>query len=220
MEQRSMHSVSETRSAIEINKVLKNTYLLLSLTLVFSAICAGITMNMGLGFGARIGLLLAAFASLFAVSKFANSTAGLGLVFLFTGLMGAGLGPLLEYYVAVNPSIVMEALGATAIIFVSLSAYAVTTKKDFSFMGGFLVIGLVFAILAGIANIFFQIPALYLAIHAVIVFIFSGFILYDTSRIVKGGETNYILATVALYLNIYNLFTSLLALLNAFSGDD
>jgi modulator of FtsH protease len=220
MEQRSMHSVSETRSAIEINKVLKNTYLLLSLTLVFSAICAGITMNMGLGFGARIGLLLAAFASLFAVSKFANSTAGLGLVFLFTGLMGAALGPLLEYYVAVNPSIVMEALGATAIIFVSLSAYAVTTKKDFSFMGGFLVIGLVFAILAGIANIFFQIPALYLAIHAVIVFIFSGFILYDTSRIVKGGETNYIMATVALYLNIYNLFTSLLALLNAFSGDD
>ncbi|MBF7072844.1 Bax inhibitor-1/YccA family protein [Glaciecola sp. MH2013] len=218
MEQRSVHSVGETRSTIEINKVLKNTYLLLSMTLVFSAVCAGITMGMGLGGMARIGLFVAAIASMFAVSKFANSAAGLPLVFLFTGLMGASLGPLLEYYVAVNPSIVMEALGATAIIFVSLSAYTIVSKKDFSFMGGFLVIGLVFAIIAMVANLFFQIPALYLAIHAVIVFIMSGFILYDTSRIVKGGETNYIMATVSLYLNIYNLFTSLLALLNA--GDD
>ncbi|MDT0581429.1 Bax inhibitor-1/YccA family protein [Brumicola blandensis] len=221
MEQRSVYSTSDTRSAIEVNKVLKNTYLLLSMTLVFSAICAAITMNMNLGFGARIGLFIAAIASLFAVSKFANSTAGLGLVFLFTGLMGASLGPLLTYYLNVgHPGLIMEAFGTTAIIFVALSGYALVSKKDFSFMGGFLTIGLVFALIAIIANLFFQIPALHLAINAVIVFIMSGFILYDTSRIVKGGETNYIMATVALYLNIYNLFTSLLALLNAFGGDD
>jgi modulator of FtsH protease len=114
----------------------------------------------------------------------------------------------------------MEAFGTTAIIFVALSGYAITTKKDFSFLGGFLIVGLVFAIIASIANIFFAVPAVHLAINAVIVFIFSGFILYDTSRIIKGGETNYVMATVSLYLNIYNLFTALLALLNAFGGDD
>ncbi|WP_412972995.1 Bax inhibitor-1/YccA family protein [Glaciecola sp. MF2-115] len=221
MEQRSVYSASDTRSVVEINKVLKNTYLLLSMTLAFSAVCAWITMQMDLSFVARIGLMIAAIASLFAISKFQNSTIGLGLVFLFTGLMGAGLGPLLNYYLNVGyPGLIMEALGTTAIIFVALSGYAIFTKKDFSFMGGFLVVGLVFAIIASIANIFFAIPALYLAINAVIVFIFSGFILYDTSRIVKGGETNYVMATVSLYLNIYNLFTSLLALLNAFGGDD
>jgi modulator of FtsH protease len=221
MEQRSVYSASDTRSAVEINKVLKNTYLLLSMTLAFSAVCAWVTMQMDLTFVARIGLMIGAIASLFAVTKFQNSTAGLALVFLFTGLMGAALGPLLNYYVNVGyPGLIMEALGSTAIIFVALSGYAIVSKKDFSFMGGFLVVGLVFAIIASIANIFFAVPALYLAINAVIVFIFSGFILYDTSRIVKGGETNYVMATVGLYLNIYNLFTSLLALLNAFGGDD
>jgi modulator of FtsH protease len=221
MEQRSVYSASGTRSAIEINKVLKNTYLLLSMTLVFSAVCAAITMGMNLGGFARIGLMLAAFASLFAVSKYANSAAALPLTFLFTGLMGAALGPLINYYLNVGyPGLIMEAFGTTAIIFVALSGYVITTKKDFSFLGGFLIVGLVFAIIASIANIFFAVPAVHLAINAVIVFIFSGFILYDTSRIVKGGETNYVMATVALYLNIYNLFTALLALLNAFGGDD
>ncbi|MFT5278263.1 MAG: modulator of FtsH protease [Glaciecola sp.] len=221
MEQRSVYSTSDTRSAVEVNKVLKNTYMLLSMTLVFSAFCAWITMGMELSGIARIGLLLAAFASLFAVSKYANSSAGLALVFVFTGLMGAALGPLLNYYLNVGyPGLIMEAFGATAIIFVALSGYALVSKKDFSFLGGFLVVGLVFAIIAIVANLFFQVPALSLAINAVIVFIMSGFILYDTSRIMKGGETNYIMATVALYLNIYNLFTSLLALLNAFGGDD
>lgn len=221
MEQRSVYSASDTRSAVEINKVLKNTYLLLSMTLVFSAVCAAITMGMNLGGFARIGLMLAAFASLFAVSKYANSAAALPLTFLFTGLMGAALGPLINYYLNVGyPGLIMEAFGTTAIIFVALSGYVITTKKDFSFLGGFLIVGLVFAIIASIANIFFAVPAVHLAINAVIVFIFSGFILYDTSRIVKGGETNYVMATVALYLNIYNLFTALLALLNAFGGDD
>mmetsp|Transcript_63548 Transcript_63548/g.200970 ORF Transcript_63548/g.200970 Transcript_63548/m.200970 type:complete len:145 (-) Transcript_63548:18-452(-) len=144
MEQRSVYSASDTRSVVEINKVLKNTYLLLSMTLAFSAVCAWITMQMDLSFVARIGLMIAAIASLFAISKFQNSTIGLGLVFLFTGLMGAGLGPLLNYYLNVGyPGLIMEALGTTAIIFVALSGYAIFTKKDFSFMGGFLVVGLV-----------------------------------------------------------------------------
>lgn len=221
MEQRSVYSTSDTRSAVEINKVLKNTYLLLSMTLLFSAVCAWITMQMDLSFMARIGLLLAGVATLFVLTKFQNSTVGLALVFVFTGFFGGALGPLLNYYIDVGyPGLIMEALGSTAIVFVALSGYAIISKKDFSFMGGFLVVGLVFAIIAIVANLFFAIPALYLAINAVIVFIFSGFILYDTSRIVKGGETNYVMATVALYLNIYNLFTSLLALLNAFGGDD
>lgn len=221
MEQRSVYSTSDTRSAVEINKVLKNTYLLLSMTLLFSAVCAWITMQMDLSFMARIGLLLAGVATLFVLTKFQNSTVGLALVFVFTGFFGGALGPLLNYYIDVGyPGLIMEALGSTAIVFVALSGYAIISKKDFSFLGGFLVVGLVFAIIAIVANLFFAIPALYLAINAVIVFIFSGFILYDTSRIVKGGETNYVMATVALYLNIYNLFTSLLALLNAFGGDD
>ena len=114
----------------------------------------------------------------------------------------------------------MEALGATALVFFALSAYALTTKKDFSFMGGFLVVGLVVVLVAAIANIFFAVPAVSLAISAAIVFIMSGFILFDTSRIIHGGETNYIRATVSLYLNIYNLFTSILHLLGAFGGDD
>lgn len=221
MEQRSVYSTSDTRSAVEINKVLKNTYLLLSMTLLFSAVCAWITMQMDLSFMARIGLLLAGVATLFVLTKFQNSTVGLALVFVFTGFFGGALGPLLNYYIDVGyPGLIMEALGSTAIVFVALSGYAIISKKDFSFLGGFLFVGLVVAIIAIVANLFFAIPALYLAINAVIVFIFSGFILYDTSRIVKGGETNYVMATVALYLNIYNLFTSLLALLNAFGGDD
>jgi modulator of FtsH protease len=114
----------------------------------------------------------------------------------------------------------MEALGATALVFFALSGYALTTKKDFSFMGGFLVVGLVVVIVAAIANMFFAVPAVSLAISAAIVFIMSGFILFDTSRIINGGETNYIRATVSLYLNIYNLFTSMLHLLGAFGGDD
>jgi modulator of FtsH protease len=216
-------SLNATKSsAIEINKVLKNTYMLLSMTLAFSTVTAGISMSMGLPHGAALIMTLAAFGLLFVVNKKADQASGIYWIFAFTGLMGASLGPMLNHYAAMpgGPSLIMQALGGTALIFFALSGYALTSKKDFSFMGGFLMVGLIVAIIAGIANIFFQIPALSLALSAAIIMIMSGLILFDTSRIIHGGETNYIRATVSLYLNIYNIFTSLLHLLGVFGGDD
>lgn len=209
-------------SALSTNKVLKNTYMLLGMTLVFSAVTAGISMAMNLSHGIGMILLLVGFGLLFAVNKMADSSKGLLAIFAFAGVMGASLGPMLNYYLSMpsGPSIVMQALGGTAIIFFGLSAYALTTRKDFSYMGGFLTVGLLVAIVAIIANIFLQIPAVSLAISSAVIMIMSGFILYDTSRIIKGGETNYIRATVGLYLNIYNIFVHLLSLLSAFGGDD
>ncbi len=208
--------------SLAINKVLRNTYAMLAITLTFSAICAGIAMSMNIS--GLTGLLLwgGGLATLFLLRKTENSAAGIPTVFLFTGLMGASIGPMLNRYAALpnGSEIIMQAMGATALIFFSLSAYALTTKKNFSFMGGFLFVGLIMALIASIANIFFQVPALHLAINAVIVLLMSGFILYDTSNIVHGGETNYLRATVALYLNILNLFTSLLSLLGVFGSDD
>jgi modulator of FtsH protease len=207
--------------SLEINKVLKNTYLLLSGTLVWSAITAAVSMSAGLGHGAALVMTLVAFALLFVVHKTADKASGIYWIFAFTGLMGASLGPMLNYYAAMpnGASLIMQALGGTGFIFFALSGYVLNTKKDFSFMGGFLMVGLLVAIVAMVANIFFQIPALSLALSAAIIVIMSGFILYDTSRIINGGETNYIRATISLYLNIYNIFTSLLHLLGVF-GDD
>ena len=209
-------------SAIEINKVLKNTYMLLSMTLAFSAVTAGISMSMGLSHMVALVMSLAAFGLLFVVHKKAEQASGIYWVFAFTGLMGAALGPMLNYYAAMpnGGSLIFQALGGTALIFFALSGYALTSKKDFSFMGGFLMVGLIVAIVASLANIFLQIPALSLAVSAAIIMIMSGLILFDTSRIINGGETNYIRATVSLYLNIYNIFTSLLHLLGVFGGDD
>ncbi|KXJ59736.1 MAG: hypothetical protein AXW14_14870 [Alteromonas sp. Nap_26] len=206
---------------MQTNKVLRNTYMLLAMTLAFSAVCAGIAMAVGISPMMSLGMTIGAFITLFVVQKKADSATGIYWVFLFTGLMGASLGYTLNFYLGVaGPGLIMEALGATALVFFALSGYALTTKKDFSFMGGFLVVGLVVVLVAAIANIFFAVPAVSLAISAAIVFIMSGFILFDTSRIIHGGETNYIRATVSLYLNIYNLFTSILHLLGAFGGDD
>ncbi|WOH38364.1 Bax inhibitor-1/YccA family protein [Thalassotalea fonticola] len=209
-------------SAIEINKVLRNTYMLLGMTLAFSAVTAGISMAMGLSHVAALVMTLAAFGLLFVVHKKADQASGIYWIFGFTGLMGASLGPMLSMYASMpgGGGLIMQALGGTALIFFGLSAYALTTKKDFSFMGGFLMVGLLVAIVASIANIFMGIPALSLAVSAAIVLIMSGLILFDTSRIIHGGETNYIRATVSLYLNIYNLFVSLLHLLAAFTGND
>lgn len=209
-------------SALSTNKVLKNTYMLLGLTLVFSAVTAGLSMAMGLGHGTALILSLVGFGLLFVVNRTADSSKGLIAIFAFTGVMGASIGPMLNYYLAMpsGPALVMQALGGTAIVFFGLSAYALTTRKDFSYMGGFLMVGLLAAVVAMIANIFLNIPALSLTISAVIVMIMSGLILFDTSRIINGGETNYIRATVSLYLNIYNLFIHLLHLLTALSGDD
>lgn len=216
-------SLNATKSsAIEINKVLKNTYMLLSMTLAFSAVTAGISMSMGLPHGAALIMTLAAFGLLFVVNKKADQASGIYWIFAFTGLMGASLGPMLNHYAAMpgGPSLIMQALGGTALIFFALSGYALTSKKDFSFMGGFLMVGLIVALVAGIANIFFQIPALSLAVSAAVIMIMSGLILFDTSRIIHGGETNYIRATVSLYLNIYNIFVHLLSLLGVFGSDD
>ncbi len=209
-------------SAIEINKVLKNTYMLLSMTLAFSAVTAGISMAMNLPHGAALIMMLVAFGLMFVVNKKADSASGIFWIFAFTGLMGASLGPMLNHYAAMpgGASLIMQALGGTALIFFALSGYALTSKKDFSFMGGFLMVGLIVAIIASIANIFFAIPALSLAVSAAIIMIMSGLILFDTSRIIHGGETNYIRATVSLYLNIYNIFVHLLHLLGVFGGDD
>ncbi|WP_077338587.1 Bax inhibitor-1/YccA family protein [Pseudocolwellia agarivorans] len=216
-------SLNATKSsAIEINKVLKNTYMLLSMTLAFSAVTAGISMSMGLPHGAALIMTLVAFGLLFVVNKKADQASGIYWIFAFTGLMGASLGPMLNHYAALpgGPSLIMQALGGTALIFFALSGYALTSKKDFSFMGGFLMVGLIVALVAGIANIFFQIPALSLAVSAAVIMIMSGLILFDTSRIIHGGETNYIRATVSLYLNIYNIFVHLLSLLGVFGSDD
>ncbi|AQA20269.1 BAX inhibitor protein [Halioglobus japonicus] len=209
-------------SVLATNKVLKNTYMLLGMTLAFSAVTAGISMAMGLSHGVGLILSLVGFGLLFVVHKMADTAKGLPAIFAFTGVMGASIGPMLNYYMSMpgGPALVMQALGGTAVVFFGLSAYALTTRKDFSYMGGFLMVGLLVAVVASIANIFMGIPALSLTISAAIVMIMSGLILFDTSRIINGGETNYIRATVSLYLNIYNLFIHMLHLLTAMGGDD
>ena len=213
--------------SLETSKVLKNTYALLAMTLLFSAATAGISMSLGLGHGA--GMLMSIGALLlvwFVLPRTANSAAGIFVVFGFTGLLGAALGPMLNHYLAManGGSIVMQALGGTALVFFSLSAYVLTTRKDFSFMGGFLFTGLMVVIIAMvgmfIASLFgVQVSGFSLAISALVVLLMSGFILYDTSRIINGGETNYLMATTALYLDIYNLFVSLLHILGVMSDD-
>jgi modulator of FtsH protease len=224
MQERHVYDVNTAgvESVLSTNKVLKNTYLLLGMTLAFSAVTAGISMAMGLPHGAALILMLVGFGLLFVVNRMADTSKGLLAIFAFTGVMGASLGPMLNAYLAMpgGPALVMQALGGTALVFFSLSAYALTTRKDFSYMGGFLMVGLIVAVVASIANIFLAIPALSLTISAAVVLIMSGMILWDTSRIINGGETNYIRATVALYLDVYNLFIHLLSLLTALGGDD
>jgi len=210
-------------SALATNKVLRNTYMLLSLTLIFSGLTAGFSMLMQLPPMTSLISLGGAFLLIWLVlPKVANSAAGIGVVFAVTGLLGLGLGPTLNYYTAIanGSQIITLAFGGTGVIFIGLSAYVLTTKKDFSFMGGFLVAGFLVVILAIIANIFLAIPALSLTISAAVILIMSGFILFDTSRIINGGETNYIMATIGLYLSLYNIFVSLLHILGIFGGDD
>jgi len=220
MENRTTYSAAN-ESALATNKVLRNTYSLLAMTLAFSAVAAFISTQMQLGTIGYFGFLIGGLISLFVVHKKADTAQGLMWAFIFTGCMGMALGPILNRYLAMSNGgeIIMQALGGTALIFFGLSAYALSTKKDFSYMGGFLSVGMLVVIVAMIANIFFAIPALSLAISAAVVMIMSGFILFDTSRIINRGETNYIRATVSLYLNIYNLFIHLLALIG-FGNDD
>lgn len=218
------HNISISRSqesVLSTNKVLKNTYMLLSMTLIFSGVMAGVGMSINLGHGAALVSSLVALGLLwFALPRTANSSAGIPVLFAITGLLGLGLAPLLNHYLAVNPSIVSTALGGTGVIFLGLSGYALTTRKDFSFMGGFLMVGLMVVLVAALANIFLQMPVMQLVVSAAIVMIMSGLILYETSAIIHGGETNYIMAAASLFLSIINLFQALLHLLGAFGGDD
>jgi modulator of FtsH protease len=208
---------------VEINKVLKNTYMLLAMTLLFSAAMAGLSMTYNWPHPGIIVTLVGYFGLLFLTSKFRDSGLGILLVFALTGFMGLTLGPIVSMYLKAVPNghqLVMTALGGTGAIFLGLSAYALTSRKDFSFMGGFLFAGILVAFLAGLGAVIFQIPALAIAVSAMFVMLMSALILYETSNIIHGGETNYIMATVSLYVAIYNLFTSLLQLLGVFGSDD
>lgn len=207
---------SGASSAIQTNKVLRNTYMLLAMTLLFSTVTAAASMMIGLGSGAALLMWVVSLGLLFFVlPRTENSASGIWVVFAVTGLLGASLGPMLSHYLSLanGPSLIMQSLAGTAIVFFGLSGYVLTTRKDFSFMGGFLMVGMMLAIVGIIANIFLQIPAMSLALSAGIVLIMSGFILFDTSRIINGGETNYIRATIGLYLSILNIFIHLLSLL-------
>jgi modulator of FtsH protease len=209
-------------SALVANKVLRNTYLLLSATLAFSALIAGLAMAFNLPYPGVMLTLLAYFGLLYGVHKTANSAMGLVFVFALTGFLGYTLGPIISLYLKAIPnghSVVMNAFGITAVTFVGLSAYVVRTGRRFTFMGGFLVVGVLTAFLLGLGAIFFNMPALSLAVSGMFVLLMAGMILFQTGEIVNGGETNYILATVTLYVTIFNLFTSLLHLLGAARDD-
>lgn len=209
-------------SALSTNRVLRNTYALLAATLLFSGVMAAVSMAVAPPRGMSLIATLGALGVLmFLLPKYENSSAGVGIVFLGTGLLGFGLGPMLNAYASLpnGAGIIATAMGGTGAIFLALSAYVLTTKKTFDFMGGMLFVGLIVVFGASIINIFAQIPALSIAVSSAIVLLMSGFILFDTSRIINGGETNYIRATVSMFLNIFNLFTSLLHLLGIMSDD-
>ncbi len=209
-------------SILTTNRVLRNTYALLAATLLFSAVMAAVSMAIApprmMAMGASIiGIVVL----MFVLPKFENSASGIGIVFLCTGLLGFGLGPMLSFYAGLpnGGTIISTAMGGTGVIFLALSAYVLTTKKSFDFMGGMLFVGLLVVFGAILVNLFIQIPALSMAISGAMVLLMSGFILFDTGRIVNGGETNYIRATVSMFINIFNLFTSLLHLLGIMSDE-
>jgi modulator of FtsH protease len=214
--------IASEQSVLATNKVLRNTYTLLSMTLLFSALCAGIAVMINMPPLGMIVTLVGYFGLLFLTTRFRNSGLGLLFVFALTGFMGLTLGPIVSMYLSVpnGDQVIMTAMGGTGVIFLGLSGYALTTRKDFSFIGGFLMVGILVAFLAGIASLFLSMPGLSLAVSAMFVLLMSGLILYQTSQIIHGGETNYIMATVTLYISIYNLFVSLLQLLGAFGGDE
>ncbi|NSL54349.1 Bax inhibitor-1/YccA family protein [Uliginosibacterium aquaticum] len=209
-------------SLLGTHRVLRNTYALLGLTLLFSAVVASLSTALALPAPGLLLTLGGFFGLFFLTAKLSNSGWGLLSVFGLTGFMGYTLGPVLSRTLALQDGgmIVAMALGGTAVIFFALSAWVLATKRDFSFMGGFLFVGMVVAFLAGLGAMFFQVPGLALVVSAVVVLLMAGMILYETSNIIHGGETNYIMATVSLYVSIYNLFTSLLSLLGMGGNDE
>lgn len=216
-------AVRSQGQVVSTNKVLKNTYLLLSATLAFSALMAMVSLFLAVPpMAYLISVVASMVLGIFVLPRTANSTSGIGVIFLITGLLGFGLGAILSMYLSLpkGPQVVATAFAGTGIIFLGLSGYALTSKKDFSFLGGFVFAGMMVLVIAMLANLFFSMPALSLAISAGMILVMSAFILFDTSRIINGGETNYIMATYGLYLSIFNIFISLLNLLGIMSGDE
>lgn len=215
-------SQPQTR-ALATNKVLRNTYALLAMTLLFSAFTAGLAMVLNLPHPGLLITLIGYFGLLFLTQKFSHRAWGLFFVFLLTGFMGLTLGQILSTYLKIIPNghqVVMTALGSTGLIFLGMSSYALISRRNFSFLGGFLFAGILVAFLAGLGAIVFHLPGLALAVSAMFVLLMAGLILFATNQIIQGGETNYILATVTLYVAIYNLFTSLLHLLGLLGGEE
>src|SRR5210317_920778 len=216
------NTISQRSELLQVNRVLRNTYGLLSMTLLFSAITAGVSSALSLPHPGLLLTLVGYFGLLFLTTRYRNSGIGLVMVFALTGFMGYTLGPLLNAYLSLSngPQLVMTALGGTGVVFLGLSGYALVSRRDFSFMGGFLMVGILVAFLAGLGAVFFEMPGLSLAVSSMFVLLMAGLILYETSNIIHGGETNYIMATVTLYVSIFNLFTSLLHLLGFMGGED
>ncbi|MCE3025707.1 MULTISPECIES: Bax inhibitor-1/YccA family protein [Salinicola] len=223
MDYRTSHDVTERRSSVaSTNKVLRNTYMLLAMTLMFSAVTAGVAMALGVTQINIFIFFIGAYGLMFLVHKTANSSAGILATFAFTGFMGFTLGPIIDLYLSIpnGAQLVMTALGMTAATFLGLSAVALITRKDFSFLGNFMVAGAIVLVLAMVAALIFNIPGLALAVSAGFVLFSSAAILFQTSEIIhRAGETNYILATITLYVSIYNLFISLLSILGVMSDD-
>ena len=212
-----------TEAVLATNKLIRNTYTLLAMTLAFSAVTAGVAMMVNMPPMHWLLTIGGYLVLLFLTAKSANSAMGLVWIFALTGFMGLTLGPIIGFYLTAfsnGHQLVMMAFGGTAAIFLGLSGYALTTKRDFSFLGGFLMVGILVAFLAVIAAIVFSIPALSLAVSAMFILLMSGLILFQTSQLVHEPDTNYILATVSLYVSIYNLFLSLLHLFGIFGGED
>ncbi len=209
-----------SESVLATNSVIRNTYLLLSLTLIFSAFTAWFSMSTNAQPG--IGLILIGyFGLMFLVNALRNSGWGILAIFAFTGFLGYTLGPILNSYIhnfSNGQQIIMTALGGTGVIFLALSAYALTTRKDFSYMGGFIFVAMTVAFVGGLVSVFFQLPLLNLLVSGAFVLLSSAYILFTTSRIMNGGEQNYILATMALYVALFNIFVSLLNILGAMGG--
>lgn len=215
---------SGSEALLASNRVIRNTYLLLSLTLLFAAVAAGASAALELPHPGILITLVGYFGLLYLVNRFSDRALGLLFLFALTGFMGATLGPILNAYIgrfANGTQLVMLAMGGTGLTFVGLSAYALISRKDFSFLGGMLSAGILVAFLAGLAALFIPgLTGLSMAVSVMFVLLMSGLILFQTSAIVHGGETNYIQATLTLFISIYNLFTSLLQLFGVLQGED
>lgn len=207
-------------SALQTNKVLRNTYFLLSMTLLWSALVAAVSMALNLPRPGIIIMLVGFYGLLYLTEKNRNNSMGLLFTFLFTGFLGYTIGPILNMYIGAGMGdVILTALGGTALSFMAASAYALTTKRDLSFLNGVLMAGFVVLLIGMVANIFLQMPLLHLAMSGMFILFSTGAILLTTQSIIRGGETSYISATITLYVSIYNIFISLLSILGIMRDD-